>query len=113
MDPKQIINSKNISLAKQNQDEKNKNQINLQSIRQEAVRNFSKHTVVLQKPSQPTVPLKQGLGSETIYFGSGSYLEGHFGSGSGSCPRVFSDPDLTTGFFGSGSGSGSLFVKFS
>jgi len=38
---------------------------------------------------------KQGCGSETINFrsgsGYGSYLEGYFGSGS--CPQVFSDPD--------------------
>jgi len=39
------------------------------------------------------VPQKQDCGSETINFGSGSYLEGHFASLSGSCPWVFSDPD--------------------
>jgi len=37
--------------------------------------------------------LKPVLRIRNYYFGSGSYLEGHFGSGSGSCTRISSDPD--------------------
>ena len=44
-------------------------------------------------PQTPVSELYFSTEEKTIYFGSGSYLEGNFRSGSRSCPLIFSDPD--------------------